>query len=95
MITLGVVLGIICMLAADTDVSGKAWSIVCEATHNVCGTWRTCKRAMARVRASLEHHLWLAEVDCLEAWRFVLEAITAAERAYQNVQGVRLMAALL
>jgi len=47
MIALGVVLGIICMLAADTDVSGKAWSIVCEATHNVCGAWQACKRAVA------------------------------------------------
>ncbi len=76
------------MLAADTDVSGKAWSIV-------CGAFRACKRAVASVRASVEHHLWLAEVDCLEVWRFVLEAIAAAERCYQQVLGVRLMAALL
>ena len=95
MIALGVVLGVICMLAADVGVSSKAWSVVCGASSAVKRAAAFAKRVMASLGASVAHHMWLAEVDCLDAWRFIIEAIAEAERAYQNVLGVRLMASLL
>ena len=95
MIALGVVLGVICMLAADIDVSSKAWSVVCSASSAIKRAAALAKRIMASLCASVAHHMWLAEVDCLDATRFIVEAIAAAERAYQHVLGVRLLAALL